>query len=59
MTSRRSPAKRLAKRLVAGLREIEGLAEADAAADPGRYPPSHPIWKALQWLNRVIAEEKA
>lgn len=59
MTARRSSAKRLTKRLVVGLREIERLAEADAAADPGRYPPSHPIWKALQWLSRVIAEEKA
>lgn len=45
------------RRLLRGMREIEALAEADAAADPDRYPEDHPIWAALQWLSDIIGDE--
>jgi hypothetical protein len=43
----------LTPKVLAGLRNIEGHAEAIANADRGIYTDRHPIWPALQWLSHL------
>lgn len=49
---------RLTKKVADGLAAVLNLAMADAESDPERYPPQHPIWSALGYLDRLEQFEK-